>query len=121
LQQVDSGLNAEGVLTIHVSAPASQSRDPKQSARFFAEVIEQVGALTGVKSAGATLQLPFSGLDVDQSPFTIEGRPETTRQQPVSRLHVISPNYFPSMGIPLLQGRQFTERDNADSRGVAII
>jgi putative ABC transport system permease protein len=121
LQQVDSGFNTEGVLTVHVSAPASVYRNPKQSAKFFAEVIEQAGALRSVKSVGATLQLPFSGLDVDQSPFSIEGRPETQRQQPVSRLHVISPNYFPSMSIPLLEGRLFTERDTAEAPGVVII
>jgi putative ABC transport system permease protein len=121
LNRVDSGLNAEGVLTVPISAPASIYRNPKLSARFFAEVVEQVGMVNGVKSAGATLQLPFSGLDVDQSPFSIEGRPETNRQQPVSRLHVVSPHYFSTIGISLLEGRMFTDRDNAEAPGVVII
>ncbi len=121
LQRVDAGFNDAGLLTMHVAAPASLARETRQTASFFEQVIERVRVLPGVKSVGATLQLPFAGLDVDQSPFTIAGRPETMRQPPVSRLHVVSPDYFPTLGIPLLKGRLFTTRDNAEAPGALIV
>ena len=121
LQKVDAGFNASGLLTLHVAAPAAITRDTRRTSIFFDQAIERVRHLPGVKTVGATLQLPFAGLDVDQSSFTIADRPETMRQPPVSRLHVVTPDYFPALGIPLLQGRGFTERDNAEAPGAVII
>ncbi len=121
LQKIDAGFNDAGLLTMHVSAPTSMARDTRKTSSFFDQVIERTKTLPGVKAVGATLQLPFAGLDVDQSPFTITDRPETMLSPPVSRLHVVSPDYFSTLGIPLLQGRLFSERDNTESPGAVII
>jgi predicted permease len=75
----------------------------------------------GVESVGETLQLPIAGLDVDLTQIGIAGRPVAPDQEPTARLHVVTPAYFSTLGIPLVSGRFFDNHDGANSQGVAIV
>jgi putative ABC transport system permease protein len=121
LQQVDPGFNATNVVTMSVALPRVKYSDPNQVTAFFDRVLEQISALPGVVSGGATTTLPLLG-DGSTQPFTIEGRPEVgVAQQPMALTRYISPDYFRTMTIPLRRGRFFSDQDRENGIPVVII
>jgi predicted permease len=110
LSQVDSGFDRSNVLTFRVSlSPVHYSTTPKISA-FYEDMLHRVEALPGVKSAGIALALPFMGYPMS---------PTQTADEPFRKLsdrflvmvQFVSPDYFRTLRIPLVAGREFTERD----------
>lgn len=121
LQQVDPGFNTSNTLTMSVGLSPTKYPDAHQQVAFFDRVLEQVSALRGVISVGATTTLPLSGGGSTQ-PFTIEGRPASAvAEQPTARMRYISPDYFRALGIPLRQGRFFSDQDRENGVAVVII
>jgi putative ABC transport system permease protein len=121
LSRVDPGFDADGALTARVSLSEVKYRDKDRQARFFAQVLERVRALPGVRHAGAVSDLPFSGSRTGQS-FDIEGHPPGPDElTPSADYRKVSPDYFEAMGIVLLRGRDFTERDGESSTPVAVV
>jgi putative ABC transport system permease protein len=120
LQQVQPGFNPENVLTMRVSLPGSKYETPEKRHTFFKELLERAGRLPGVQAAGATSNLPLLG--TWGRSLTVEGFPVlSVGQAPMIRHHVISPNYFKAIGIPLLQGRDFADSDMREGPKVTII
>ncbi|MBA3248612.1 MAG: ABC transporter permease, partial [Pyrinomonadaceae bacterium] len=121
LLDVNPGFRTENVLTMQVALPATKYREPQQRRAFFQELVERIKALPGTESVGAVSHLPLGG-GVTSYTFGIEGRPAPPGvMNPHTDGRVATPDYLPTMQIPLLRGRHFTERDNADARQVAII
>jgi putative ABC transport system permease protein len=121
LQQVDPGFNTSNTLTMSVGLSPIKYSDAYQQAAFFDRVLEQVSALPGVVSVGATTTIPLVGSGSTQ-PFTIEGRPESAvSEQPMAQTRYISPDYFRAIGVPLRQGRFFSDGDREDGVPVVII
>jgi len=121
LSRVDPGFDADGALTARISLSEARYRDKERQAIYFAQVLERVRALPGVRRAGAVSDLPFSGSRTGQS-FDIEGRPlGPDGLTPSADYRKVSPGYFGSMGIALLRGRDFTERDDQGSTPVAVV
>jgi putative ABC transport system permease protein len=121
LRNVDPGFNPAGALTAQI--PLSQRKYPEDSQRvaFYAQLIEKVAALPGVQAAGAAMVTPLSGNDFVLG-FRIEGRPPyPAGGEPDTNYYSVTPGYFKAMGIPLLRGRLFTERDTKDSTRVVVI
>jgi putative ABC transport system permease protein len=79
-------------------------------------VVERIAAVPGVKSVGAVSRLPLAGGNSSRS-FNLPG----DKQDYEADIRVSTPDYFPTMGVPLLQGRNFSERDASDSLPVAIM
>ena len=77
-------------------------------------------ALPGVTSASVTWQLPLSGAGATTS-LNIEGRPDDPGNIPMGVIHSAGPGYFRTMGIPLKQGRDFTDHDDLVSAPVIIV
>jgi putative ABC transport system permease protein len=125
IQRVDTGLRMSRVLTIDRIELPRQRSSPPASAAFFDELLSKLRAVPGIESAGMTLGLPLDArarFFVDESTFSIEGRPPVSMDRhPTAPLHVISPDYFATIGVPLKRGRWFTERDRAGAPGVVII
>src|SRR5205085_4653843 len=120
LQHVDPGCNISNTLTMSIGLSPKYS-EPQQAAAFFDRALEQIGAVPGVLSAGATTTLPLAGGGSTQ-PFTVEGRPAASvAEQPMALMRYINPDYFRTMGIPLRQGRFFTEQDREGAAQVIII
>ncbi|OLE50069.1 MAG: hypothetical protein AUI36_19740 [Cyanobacteria bacterium 13_1_40CM_2_61_4] len=120
LQQVDSGFDARNVLMMQISVKAG----PGEGARiadFFEQLLQKVRGLPGVKSVAVADGLPILR-DANWSPFNIEGRPppEPGNQTWAIR-YTVSPEYFQTLGIQLLKGREFTAQDTLNSPAVAII
>jgi putative ABC transport system permease protein len=119
LRHVGSGLRSENVLTFNVALPDARYSSQKQ-ARFYRELLTHVRALPGVQSASAVLPLPLSGDRISIS-FQIDGRPVSPKDQPSADMFVAESNYFRTMGIPVLKGRDFEDRDEHKSAPVVII
>lgn len=121
VQVADPGFNAENLLTMRLSLPRSKYPDFNRQTRFFQDLIERIQAQPGVQSTATINVLPLSGSTADRS-FKIEGRNVIQGEPgPDEELRFISPGYFSTMGIPLLRGRAFTQRDNSESPRVAIV
>jgi putative ABC transport system permease protein len=121
LQRVDPGFNPRNVLTSVVTLPQAVYPGRDQIAPFYGQLLERVRTLPGVQSAAVVSSLPLAGFDSDAG-FLIEGRPAPQpNQRPVAWISSASPGYFRTMGMRLIAGREFTERDNESSPKVVII
>lgn len=119
LHTVDPGFQPENVLAITVEMPESKYTTPAQLHAFHEHTLAGLTALPGVASAGAVNWLPLGPL-LMRGGFQLEGGSELPAGYSVDK-PVISPGYFPAMGIRLLSGREFTERDNQTAPKVAIV
>jgi putative ABC transport system permease protein len=121
LQNVDPGFDTHNALTMSVVLTFTRYPEPQQQLAFLDRAIEQIRAVPGVVSVGATTTIPLAGGGSTQ-PFSIEGRPAgTIAEQPMAQTRYISTDYFRAIGIPLRQGRFFTEQDRDKSVPVIII
>jgi putative ABC transport system permease protein len=118
LLHVDSGLVAENLLTANVGFV--QFKDPQRRAAVQQEVINRISQIPGVKAAGGGTGLPP---DIAQrgTRFDVQGLPEANGDARFSYFIAISPDYFRALGTPFVEGRAFTERDDAGSSKVVII
>ena len=119
LRHISSGLQSQNVLTFNVAVPEVRYSSEKQ-ARFYRDLLTRVRTLPGVQSASAILPLPLSG-DRFQISFQIDGRPVAPKDQPSADMFVTEANYFRTMGIPILNGRDFEDRDEHKSTPVVIV
>jgi putative ABC transport system permease protein len=122
LQKVNPGFDPSNVLTMKLSLPGARYREPRDKAEFYSKLVARVAALPGVESAAATLSLPLGGSNYSVGrAFIREGRPLTPEESDNAAYSVATPDYFRAMRIPLLRGRAFNERDDADSPMVVVI
>jgi putative ABC transport system permease protein len=121
LEQVNPGFEPRGVLAMMVSLPGNKYASDSSRAAFMRQMLEQVRALPGVKSAATITTLPMSGFNQSGS-FGIEGRPTPRGQDsPHGDRWMASDDYFQTMGVPLVRGRFFDAHDTGEAPGVAII
>ena len=120
LQAVETGFVAQQVLTARLTPSGTNYKNDADYTKFYNGVIEKVEAIPGVQDAGLINTLPlYKG---PTSGFRVEGRPVTTPDKwPSVNYRVVTPNYFRAMGIPVLQGRTYTERDGANAPLVMIV
>jgi predicted permease len=121
LRNVDPGFRTDHLLTMKVELPEVKYADRARRSAFYAELIRRIETLPGIKSAAVASNLPLT-YNGDSITISIEGRPDPPPdQRPDVVTRVISPRYFATMGIQLQHGRDFSEQDRADSRGVVVI
>ena len=121
LRSVDPGFKAENLLTMKVVLPRAKYATHQQRSAFYADLVRRVESLPGVTSAGVTTNLPLyrQGNSIT---VNFAGRPEPPPgQKPAVVTRVISPNYFSTMNIPLLSGRNVNDQDREDGPAVAVI
>ena len=121
LQQFELGFNPDHLITMRVQLPGSKYKERKQVADFFQQLFERIEAVPGVQSAGAISTIFLSDTP-NSTNFAIEGRPQATGAQSIEvPLDAVSAKYFKVMGIPLISGREFDDRDALGTPPVAII
>ena len=120
LMQVNPGYNPENVLTLRLSLPGGTPY--QQAIAFYQQLTQRAAALPGVQAAAIVSQLPLDAPRANAS-FEVEGQPSefNNDDDPIADLNTISSDYFLTMSIPLLHGRSFTDRDNAQSPTVVIV
>ena len=123
LLYVDAGFNARNLLTLRMALTNARYPEPKARVVFYQQVLELVRSLPGVRSAGLISDVPVTGgLGYWNNAFHIAGKPIPPPQdRTYAYLRWISPDYFRTMGIPLLRGRGLRETDREGSRRVVLI
>ncbi len=121
LMRVDPGFNPEGVALMDVSLPYARYGEDSKRAEFFRQAVDRIKSLPDVESVGINYSLPLSGADASNA-FVIEGQPPLADGEWQSaNLGTISPDYFRTLEIPLMRGREFTDQDGLGSQPVAIV
>jgi len=119
LRNVSPGFESQNLLTFAVGIPDVKYPTEKQDP-FYRDLVTRVQALPGVRSASSIIPLPLSG-DMFRISFAIDGRPVAKGDQPSADFFAVSDDYFKTMGIPLVSGRVFTQRDSVNAPGTIII
>jgi putative ABC transport system permease protein len=122
LVDVYSGLQPANVITMQVSLPDRSYPDDASINAFEQRMLEGISGLPGVQSAGIASNIPASNVDNGQVAFTVEGRPAFRETDLLSaRRQMASAGYFPTLHIPVLEGRNFNDHDNSKAPAVALI
>jgi len=123
LQKAQPGFETGRVLIANLPL-ISDGRTPQQVAQFYQEAQRRVSALPGVESAATGMTAPWldSRLLSFTLQFAVEGRKsESTKDELRARFRFVSPGYFATLGIPLLEGHDFTEADRKEAEPVVIV
>ena len=118
LRRTDFGFNTDHLLTLFFETPDNQYRNSRQP--FYREYFNRVRALPGVKSAGGVMLLPMTN-NMATVTFEDPEHPVPAGQESSAFTSPVTPQYFSTMGIPLLEGRDFTERDDMKSPLVMMV
>ena len=119
--EVDPGFRPKGVLTMRVALPDAVYSKPEQVRGFYQRLIERVQGLPGVQAAGAVSALPLSGqggsgtTTIDTQSVPMQDRTPEADQR------IVTPDYFKAMGIGLVRGRFFEDRDGDGAPLVSIV
>jgi predicted permease len=120
LLQTNIGFQTENLLTMTVIAPPSKYTDVNQQINFNDQLRQRVQALPGVAGAGTVNILPVNSGNTTR--FFIDGDPiPAPGKETEANIRTVSVDYFKTLGVPLLAGRMFDDRDTPDKPGVVII
>jgi putative ABC transport system permease protein len=121
LQRADPGFRADHVLTAEFRLPPSKYAEPRAIAAFLRQARERLQAVPGIESLALVRAVPFSG-NSGSTTYQVEGQPEPPKgREPIAQLNIVSPDYFRTLGIPQLRGRDFDAHDTADAPTAAVI
>ncbi len=119
LKHVHPGFDSRNVTTFNLGLPEVKYPAEKQD-QFYRDLAGRIRSLPGVQSASTVAPLPLSGDNYSIS-FETEGRPVPKGEEPSAEFYTIGLQYFRTMGIPLLKGRDFNEQDQHQSPSVIIV
>jgi putative ABC transport system permease protein len=117
---VDKGFNADQVINFSVSLPPLRYPTAVVKTQALTAITERLGALPGVAGVGLVNELPLGGGGVNGG-VPIQGMTFPPGQQPMPEKRIVSPDYFRVMGIRLVSGRVFTDRDTTGTPGVMVV
>src|SRR5262249_53879475 len=121
LLTVNPGFKAENVVTAQFSLPPNRYKNAAEQRNAVEALLYKARTIPGVKQVGVTTYLPFSN-NTNSGGLLIEGRPLATGElPPVPAWNTIDSGYLPTMGIPILEGRNLSDSDGPDSMRVALV
>jgi putative ABC transport system permease protein len=121
LQNVSPGFDPSRLLTVRLSLSATSYGRAEAVKVFYDKLAARLTSLPGVEAVGAASVLPLSGIAA-RTEFTIVGHPPATpADTPAAQDRWVSPGYFRTMRIPLVEGREFTEADAEHAREVVVV
>jgi predicted permease len=120
LGSVRPGFDPERAVMGRVSLPAARYGDPAQVKRAFGEMARTLRESPGVEAASVVSQAPLGG-GGGENGLLAEGMPEVRESFVTARLRITGPGYLRAVGIPILQGRGFDDRDVAGGNPVMIV
>src|SRR5208282_2238902 len=106
------------VVTVDLSLPDTRYPDRASKVQFTRSLLDSVGMLPGVVTAGISNKLPLSG-EGGNNLLTLEGTTVPFTERPLADIRGVNPDYFRTMGIPLPQGRFFADADR--DRRVSLV
>jgi putative ABC transport system permease protein len=118
---VDPGFRAQNVLTAWIQFPNARYEKDEQKNQFFANLLDSVRAIPGVRSASADGFLPFAGI-IAATGVQVEDQPRLPESQlPVVNVSLVEPDFFETLGIPLISGRTFNRSEAFAATGNVVI
>ena len=120
LTRVNPGFDASKVLTLQFRLPPSTYDTEEKIAAMFGRTIAEVRAVPGVKSAALVRATPLNG-NGEMLPYTYDGSSAEPDKLPTAHANIVSGDFFETMTIPVLAGRDFSDEDRASSMHVAIV
>ena len=121
LLAVDPGFRTDHLLAVKIDLPANTYSKPEEVERFSTQLQEKVEHLPGVISVAITNALPLSP-SKSMTRFTVQGAPPPAAGNfPVTQIRTVSPSYFRTLGMGLLAGRNFEQKDVDDQVGTFIV
>jgi putative ABC transport system permease protein len=120
LSSVDPGFRADHALVFSVGPEWRRHLEAPARAAFYQEVTERLAALPGVVAVGGVTRLPLEPA-YGISELIVEGRPIPPQGPPIVGGRGVTPGYFRAMAMPLLAGRQLSERDDLRAPGVVVV
>jgi putative ABC transport system permease protein len=105
MQNVPLGFEPNHLLTVGIKLPGLKYHEPLDQTAFYQQLLDKVVAIPGVKAASVDSNVPFNGFRSEEN-FGVAGQPEPRKgEEPTAETHGVSPDYFRTMGIPILRGR----------------
>lgn len=117
----DPGFDRQGLMTAKVALPESLYPEPRQAADFYGRVLAEVRRDPRVQGAAVAQTLPLGGGDQWSRVLVESSRAHDAQDENLVGWMVVSDGYFETMGVPILSGRGFSERDTPDSPPVVVV
>lgn len=119
LRQVSPGFDPHQRVAMNVWLPWAKYSKPEAQTPFYRELLQRVSLLPGVQEATVVSTLPFA--DFDRRSFQLDNKPYAAGQAEEADSYIVGPNYFSTIGIPILRGRDFGPQDTKDSPYSVIV
>ena len=121
LTRENPGFDPQGLLTVRLSLSSDSYPDRASVVRLMDKFLPRLASIPGVETAGIVSLLPLGGGHSSIN-FTLPDRPPSKREDtPRANYRIVTPGYISAMHIPLLNGRDFTQEDDANRTAVALI
>ena len=123
LNNVDAGYRADNVVTMNIRLPFRRlvTARPGEIETYWRSIEREVSSIPSVRSASLGFDLPLAGASINP-PFDIVGRPTADpANRPSAHYQIVGPRYFDTLGIQVIDGRGFTERDSEMAPPVAVV
>jgi predicted permease len=123
LTSVELGFNPAGVQTFNVSLPAAKYKQPAERAAFIESVLAEIRRQPGVSAAGAIFGMPLTNFRYSISMSTLDGRKldNDEQMQKSMQVRVVTPDYFRSLQIPIVEGRALAPADRLATPAVVVV
>ena len=121
LLAVDPGFRSERVVTFSIAAPDTKYGQYAQRRALVADLVERMKRVPGAQDAAIVTGLPLSNMMMRTSAHIVGTPPERPAERKITDVAMATPGYFATMGIPLISGRDFTDRDGSGAPVVAIV
>jgi predicted permease len=122
VRQTDPGFDTENLVTMMINPSLLAYDDKETTKRFFPELLRRIEAQPGVRAAALVNEMPLAVGHVTRGPIVKEGEIDPPPNQGVNSDCVyVTPKYFETLRVPLIQGRDFTDRDDLEAPRVVII
>jgi predicted permease len=121
LSRVDLGFRQDHILTFFLPVKDGRFANPEQINAFYRQLLDEVGALPGITAVSASTGMPIIGTNFGM-PFNLAGQTvDDPSSRPGAGFNMVTPEYFRTFGIHMIQGRVFTEQDMAGGLPVAMV
>ena len=121
LLNTDPGFETKGVVALDLPLSRTKYPEPENQAAAFQQLVQAAKSVPGVTHASVISNVPLSGNHI-QITFKIDGRePFLPGEEPSADYTIAGPDYFRTLNIPLLRGREFTDQDTANSPRVMVV
>jgi len=121
LLAVDPGFRSERVVTFAIAAPDTKYGQYAQRRVLVADLIERMKRVPGAQGAAIVTGMPLTNIMMRTSAHVVGTPPERPGERKITDVAMATPGYFSTMGIPLVSGRDFTDRDGSGAPVVAIV